>query len=1725
MVTRSTSPAPPQAQDANNQAVKVCVRIRNIPTYRNSQTELCIAVGDQGKDVVITDPEGKKPKKTFNFDAAFPMSADQTTVYTTMVEPLISKCLEGFNGCIFAYGQTASGKTYSMSGGAGTSEGERGIIPRVADQICRHIEEVKRPDKDGLHTECFLKVSYLEIYNEALNDLLVAKDHAIGQELKIRMDPDSLSGKDLYVQGLSEVAVTSAADLLKIITTGTKNRTVAETNMNEVSSRSHSVLTLTIDQVLGATGTGTTAPPKSFEAGDSAIRRKRSKIHLIDLAGSERAESTGAQGQRLKEGAAINLSLSSLGNVISALTTPGTHHVPYRDSKLTYLLSDSLGGNAYTLMLTCATPTAKNYQESMSTLRFAERAKKVVNNATMNVDHNILRIMQLEAEVAALKAQLEDCARKHGCGGGGGGAKVSNLVTPRAVSADAVTNAISTNTAATASLKSSSMQTDVLAVGESGTQTAPKKKWRECVGCRPRRSGRVDVAPVSMMEAEAYDDLLKDRNDLKSQNEQLWKIIERQRAIILELKSQLGNGGGVAPGQLASSTSPTTTVAMALTVPSPSPSPERQNREMGGQGDRIGAGTGLTPTSPTKADNNQTPGSVLIPSPSVGDDVVAALRMMDSIMTSDISLDLPSFATSGLVSSIAEEPRSPSSGITGGEEEDDDRPAVPEKGFESVDDEDEDEGEDDDEAGGEDGDAGDKPRVSRAIRRREAQKRRKIEEIQRARDREAMMQRKFEGMDLDVEKSAVNGVKITTRTSSFAPSETNSLSRSSSSQKRAMSIDDTNTGPSLTAAITFPIKPRSSSITEIATMNLPPASITGLPLLQSTDGVQIQVLSSSILTGEKSKETVVFLIGVKGGQTGPDGWRVEKVYADVVTLDSKVSVHWMIRVKMVEGANRLLQLKASVNRQLLSRIGKPPEKGLYSTMNPAKSDQRKVALEMYLQRVLDVLSDSRDVIDFLSTNVVSASPSPTPPPRGFNNSPVELAFHPPSEENARPTNSSGQGGRELLGTVRLKNCLIVRNSADRGGDNKSNHSFTIVEFKSGAFGPSTGAVEAVPSESKVVARHTLCAESDIDRDEWVRAISNQILHCRPGARVDPSMVGPPSEHRPKFLDGVANADGTMPPSPLNAPQMNSPSLSQPQSSSTQSSQSPQSSYPFPLLRGPPPLPVQNNNPQVAPHSNSRPPIPMMTQPEDPSGRGRGAVDDMARIMTQSPPPFVAEDSLRMQGRAASNPGSAMLNAGRSGSGGPPGGMGDDRRGGPSKRITTAFAWGKKKAAEAMPGMRGGGNNAAAPPPDPSRLVFGVPLDQSVAVSRINDQYELPSVVYRCIEYLDAMRAWEEEGLYRLSGLASEITHLKERFNNETDVDLLGSGERYDVHAIAGLLKLFLRELQQQTPVLTKHLHRDFLRVTDLQDRDDRITELSRLVSNLPVTNYALLRAIIAHLIKVVQCSDVNKMTVRNVGIVFSPTLGIPVVVLTLMMAEYEMVFCWEDVDRSKVMRERVRMRAERAENEKASVLRRQMMFEAEVERAEREREEAEHQQLAEHAEIHPPQPVGQHQVSWESGEGPSDNAETQGDGEQEGGADKSRAIAAKRARREQVRMSIASGLLSSASAKAIRTKSESGELADGLRESSKTSSTRVNSEAETRPTEPVSPWKDVTIVLPTPTATSPGIEYLDDDIGFYDEEEEVVIDDDDGDEVEGVEMNRYFSAYDDAKDGRVQENT
>uniref|UniRef100_A0A665VJE3 Kinesin family member 13A n=1 Tax=Echeneis naucrates TaxID=173247 RepID=A0A665VJE3_ECHNA len=330
-------------------------------------------------------------RQVFAFDHCFwsmdesnvPKYAGQEVVFKCLGEGILENAFQGYNACIFAYGQTGSGKSFSMMG-----NGEQpGLIPRLC---CSLFERVHREANEG-HT-FKVEVSYMEIYNEKVRDLLDPKGSR--QSLKVR--EHKVLGP--YVDGLSQLAVTSFEDIEVLMSEGNKSRTVAATNMNEESSRSHAVFSIIVTQTL-----------YDLQSGNSG--EKVSKMSLVDLAGSERVSKTGAAGERLKEGSNINKSLTTLGCVISALADQSAgkgkaKFVPYRDSVLTWLLKDNLGGNSKTAMIATVSPAADNYEETLSTLRYADRAKRIVNHAVVNEDPNARIIRELREEVEKLKVQL-----------------------------------------------------------------------------------------------------------------------------------------------------------------------------------------------------------------------------------------------------------------------------------------------------------------------------------------------------------------------------------------------------------------------------------------------------------------------------------------------------------------------------------------------------------------------------------------------------------------------------------------------------------------------------------------------------------------------------------------------------------------------------------------------------------------------------------------------------------------------------------------------------------------------------------------------------------------------------------------------------------------------------------------------------------------------------------------------------------------------------------------------------------------------------------------------------------------------------------------------------------------------------------------------------------------------------------------------------------------------
>lgn len=329
--------------------------------------------------------------KTFTFDNSFwshdrddEHYATQEDVYNCLGEEFLDHNFEGYHTCIFAYGQTGSGKSYTMMG----TEEQLGLIPRTCEDLFQRIESSESPD-----ISYNVRVSYFEVYNEHVRDLLVPRTDP-PYYLKIRESPTD----GPYVKDLTDVPVRSFSEIMRLMRKGDASRTTASTKMNDTSSRSHAVFTIMLKQIHHDLSTDETT-------------ERTARIRLVDLAGSERAKATEATGQRLREGSNINKSLTTLGRVIAALADnkPGRLRknkevVPYRDSILTWLLKDSLGGNSKTAMIACIAPS--DYEETLSTLRYADQAKHIRTRAIVNQDH--VSAAERDAQIAEMAEIIRD---------------------------------------------------------------------------------------------------------------------------------------------------------------------------------------------------------------------------------------------------------------------------------------------------------------------------------------------------------------------------------------------------------------------------------------------------------------------------------------------------------------------------------------------------------------------------------------------------------------------------------------------------------------------------------------------------------------------------------------------------------------------------------------------------------------------------------------------------------------------------------------------------------------------------------------------------------------------------------------------------------------------------------------------------------------------------------------------------------------------------------------------------------------------------------------------------------------------------------------------------------------------------------------------------------------------------------------------------------------------
>ncbi len=337
----------------------------------------------EGKTITVDKPVGDG-SKDFTFDHIFGPEADQQTIYEHVARPIVEQVMKGFNATLLAYGQTGAGKTYTLTGGS--DEQSRGLVGRMMHDIFQHAHEHKRT------TLFTIKCSYVEIYMERIRDLL----NVTKSNLKVR-ELITGSGRSkhshVYIENRTICTVRSLSDMLKVMNKGLSNRTVASTNMNDQSSRSHAVFSVIVVQ---------TDMEKQV--------RKSSELFLVDLAGSEKVARTGATGTTLEQAAQINKSLSALSNVINALTrSKKVGHVPYRDSKLTRLLTNSLGGNAKTALILALSPAPDSLAESYSTLQFGARAKRIENKAQVNQEMSLASYKKLTDD---LKVQVDYWKRR-----------------------------------------------------------------------------------------------------------------------------------------------------------------------------------------------------------------------------------------------------------------------------------------------------------------------------------------------------------------------------------------------------------------------------------------------------------------------------------------------------------------------------------------------------------------------------------------------------------------------------------------------------------------------------------------------------------------------------------------------------------------------------------------------------------------------------------------------------------------------------------------------------------------------------------------------------------------------------------------------------------------------------------------------------------------------------------------------------------------------------------------------------------------------------------------------------------------------------------------------------------------------------------------------------------------------------------------------------------------
>ncbi|KAI6120779.1 hypothetical protein EDD16DRAFT_1474441 [Pisolithus croceorrhizus] len=677
----------------------------------------------------------------------------------------------------------------------------------------------------------------------------------------------------------------------------------------------------------------------------------------------------------------------------------------------------------------------------------------------------------------------------------------------------------------------------------------------------------------------------------------------------------------------------------------------------------------------------------------------------------------------------------------------------------------------------------------------------------------------------------------------------------------------------------------------------PSPTFRALPLVyDDLKTTRVTVSHSSVKPNDRGKDVLSFVLDVDP-RNGKDSWKVEKMYSDFLGLDQR--------------------MRAAVGKGVAKKMGILPEGKVWKDHAPAKADQRKVALEVYLQSLVSLPVRNKDeLIAFLTSDIVRETKKP-----------VMQAGYKEGYLTKRGKNFGGwktrffvlQGpvleyfesrGGTHLGSILITNAQIGRQQRTADNDDEKNyrHAFLIIEAKKGSGGPNP--------------RHVLCAESDAERDSWVdilvRYVSGTFSEdpvsatsrsAQPRSSTSSSQDTTATPGYKRAVRTVSKDDiskgAAMPISQLALDASNAKFF--------QTAPIPEStSVDDPQANGAIEPPLSTSLPTTSPLDSAGQGLVSFRANSElghyidtdrsviGQGQDHGAITDpgkpyegrrdrksyypalssmslspvAATFPDRAPSPDLASTPMKhgeLNGKVKiSGPlnGAPIPLGYKFGSKDGEGPSSSDRR--EKAKSRSFWGFGSKPADKVV----------SVP-----RAVFAVPLEESLEVAEIA---RLPAVVFRCIQYLEAKKAEKEEGIYRLSGSSAVIKGLRDRFNAEGDVDLLGSDEYWDPHAIAGLLKSFMRELPAS--ILTRELHMKFLAVMDFVQPQERIRELSFLIASLPIANYSLLRALTAHLILIVQNSAFNKMTMRNVGIVFSPTLGIPAGVFSLMLGEFNRVF-------------------------------------------------------------------------------------------------------------------------------------------------------------------------------------------------------------------------------------------